>query len=107
MKILELEEHYLRLLDEFREATSYIVRIAARQETTPSQVRLARDRADELKFLVRSARIQLVHSLHADGLSVVKIALRIGTTMESVQEMLAIEGESSAASGNVHRRLPR
>jgi hypothetical protein len=106
MKILELEEHYLRLLDEFREATSDISRIAAREETTPLQVRLARDRAEELKGLVRTARSALVQSLYAAGLSVVKIALRIGTTLESIQEMLEIGGESSAA-GNVRKRLPR
>ena len=107
MKILELEEHYLRLLDEFREATGYVFRIAAREETTPSQVRLARDRAEELKGLVRTARSALVQSLHADGLSVVKIALRLGTTLESVQDMLAIGGDFGTANCNVRKRLPR
>jgi hypothetical protein len=107
MKILELEERYRRLLDEFGEARDNIVRIAAREETTPSQVGLARDRAEQLKNLVRRARTELVRSMHADGLSVVKIALRLGTTLESVQDMVALAGDFSAANRHIPNRLPR
>jgi hypothetical protein len=94
MKILELEESYRRLLDELREASRLVFRIAANQQSLPADVRLARDGADALKGLVRRARTDLARALFADGLTVVQIAGRLGTTLVRVNEMLATGGNS-------------
>jgi hypothetical protein len=94
MKILELEERYRRLQDEFVEAARRISRIAADQETSPARVRAARERADELKRLTHRARIDLALALSAEGIPAVQIAGRIGTTLASVNDMLALGGDS-------------
>jgi chromosome segregation ATPase len=94
MKILELEERYRRLHDELVEATRRISRIAADQETSPVRVRVARERADELKQLTRRARIDLALALSAEGIPAVQIAGRIGTTLASVNDMLALGSDS-------------
>jgi hypothetical protein len=96
MKILELEERYRRLQDEFVEATRRISRIAADQETSPAAVRVARERADELKHLTHHARIDLAQALYADGVPAVQIAGRLETTLASVKDMLAVGGLSAS-----------
>jgi hypothetical protein len=98
MKILELEETYRRLLDELREANGRVFRIAAERDSLPADVRLARDRADELKGLFREARTDLARALFADGLTVVQIAGRLGTSLVQVSEMLATGGTSGQGS---------
>ena len=97
MTILELEEDYRRLLDEFLEARSRIWRTASNPESLPPDVHLARDRADKLKELVRRARTDLARALCDEGLSVVQIAGRLGTTLAMVEDMLASGGESARA----------
>jgi hypothetical protein len=98
MKIIELEENYRRLLDELHETRGRVFRIAADQGSLPADVRLARQRADELKGLVRRARAVLARALFADGSTVVQIAGRLGTTLVRVNEMLAAGGNSGQGS---------
>ena len=92
MKILELDERYRRLQDQCVEASRHVLRIAADQNTSFVQCRSAHERADELKELTRRARIELARALSADGMSEVQIAGRIGITLESVNDVLAMNG---------------
>jgi hypothetical protein len=81
-----------RLQDECVEASRHILRIAADQNTSSVQFRSARERADELKELTRRARIEPARALSADGISEVQIAGRIWITLESVNDVLAMNG---------------
>ena len=100
MTILEMEEDYRRLPDEFLEARGRIWRIASNPESLPSDVRWARDRADELKALVRRVRIDLARALFDDGLSLVLIAGRLGTTLAMAEDTLAIGGDAVRATSS-------
>jgi hypothetical protein len=95
--ILELEEDYHRLLDEFLEARGRFFRIADNPDSLPPDIRVARDRADKLKELVRRARTDLARALFDEGLSVVQIAGRLGTTLAMVEGMLSSGGDSVRA----------
>jgi hypothetical protein len=95
MKTLDLEETYRRLRDEWFEATQRVSRIAVDRRLSRKDVGAARQRAADLNDLVNRARTNLARALSADGMPVMQIASRLGTTLVSAIGLLSTEGDSN------------